>query len=71
MPSSSSHSKVRVYDVEPLPPEHPLWDAPNLYLSPHLAGAAGSLTTESIASAAAANCERYKKGEALKNVVKV
>jgi phosphoglycerate dehydrogenase-like enzyme len=60
-----------VTDPEPLPPEHPLWDAPNLYLSPHLAGAAGSLTTESIASAAAANCERYKKGEAVKNVVKV
>jgi phosphoglycerate dehydrogenase-like enzyme len=60
-----------VTDPEPLPPEHPLWDAPNLYISPHCAGAAGSMTTERIASAAADNCERYKRGEALKNVVKL
>jgi phosphoglycerate dehydrogenase-like enzyme len=60
-----------VSDPEPLPPEHPLWDAPNLYISPHCAGGAGSVTTERIAAAAADNCERYKRGEALKNVVKV
>lgn len=60
-----------VTDPEPLPPEHPLWDAPNLYISPHFAGASGSLTTERISGAAADNCERYKRGEALKNVVKV
>jgi len=60
-----------VTDPEPLPPEHPLWDAPNLYISPHCAGAAGSITTERIAGAAADNCERYLRGEALKNVVKL
>ena len=38
-----------VTDPEPLPPEHPLWGAPNLYLSPHCAGAAGNVTTERIA----------------------
>lgn len=27
-----------VTDPEPLPPGHPLWDAPNCYITPHLAG---------------------------------
>jgi len=27
-----------VTDPEPLPPEHPLWKAPNCYLTPHIAG---------------------------------
>jgi phosphoglycerate dehydrogenase-like enzyme len=62
---------IDVTDPEPLPPDHPLWDAPNLYISPHCAGAAGNVTTERIASAAADNLERFKRGEALKNVVKL
>lgn len=62
---------IDVTDPEPLPPEHPLWDAPNLYLTPHLAGAAGTVTTERIASAAANNLQRFQRGEGLKNVVKL
>jgi hypothetical protein len=27
-----------VYEVEPLPPEHPLWTAPNVIMTPHMAG---------------------------------
>jgi len=27
-----------VTDPEPLPPEHPLWMAPNCYITPHTAG---------------------------------
>jgi phosphoglycerate dehydrogenase-like enzyme len=27
-----------VTDPEPLPPDHPLWDAPNCYITPHTAG---------------------------------
>ena len=30
-----------VADPEPLPPEHPLWSAPNLLLSPHIAVGGG------------------------------
>jgi phosphoglycerate dehydrogenase-like enzyme len=62
---------IDVTDPEPLPPEHPLWDAPNLYISPHLAGAAGSMTTDRISSAAASNLERFRRGEALNNVVRL
>jgi phosphoglycerate dehydrogenase-like enzyme len=28
-----------VTDPEPLPPEHPLWRAPNVLITPHIAGA--------------------------------
>ena len=28
-----------VTSPEPLPPEHPLWDAPNCLITPHVAGA--------------------------------
>ncbi len=27
-----------VYEIEPLPPDHPLWDFPNVILTPHTAG---------------------------------
>ncbi|MGZ3411196.1 MAG: D-2-hydroxyacid dehydrogenase [Xanthobacteraceae bacterium] len=60
-----------VTDPEPLPPDHPLWSAPNLYISPHCAGGAGNVTTERIAGAAADNLQRFQRGEALKNVVKL
>ncbi|HET6510378.1 MAG TPA: NAD(P)-dependent oxidoreductase [Baekduia sp.] len=57
-----------VVDPEPLPPEHPLWEAPGLMLSPHVAGdtpgsdrAAWRLVAEQLA--------RFARGERLVNVV--
>lgn len=32
-----------VFDVEPLPPGHPLWTAPRLLLSPHVGGASSAM----------------------------
>lgn len=29
---------IDVFETEPLPPEHPLWHAPNLILTPHIGG---------------------------------
>ncbi len=29
-----------VTDPEPLPADHPLWDAPGVYITPHVAGGA-------------------------------
>jgi phosphoglycerate dehydrogenase-like enzyme len=60
-----------VTDPEPLPASDPLWDAPNLIISPHCAGGAVRVTAERIAGAAADNLERFRRGEALKNVVKL
>ncbi len=58
-------------DPEPFTPTHPLWDAPNLYISPHCAGGAGNVTTNRIADNAAANLKLYMAGKPLKNVVKL
>lgn len=58
-------------DPEPFTPTHPLWDAPNLYISPHCAGGAGSVTTSRIANNAAENLKLYMAGKPLKNVVKL
>ena len=33
------HAALDVTDPEPLPSDHPLWRAPNLLLTPHVAGA--------------------------------
>jgi phosphoglycerate dehydrogenase-like enzyme len=57
-----------VTDPEPLPPGHPLWSAPGLLLTPHVAG----LSTQTIPRARAIVREqlaRYAAGEPLHNVV--
>ncbi len=57
-----------VTDPEPLPPEHPLWQAPNVVITPHVGGGTSGwrrrgyrLVREQI--------ERYVAGEDLVNVV--
>jgi phosphoglycerate dehydrogenase-like enzyme len=57
-----------VTDPEPLPPAHPLWSAPDLLLTPHVAG----LSTRTIPRARAIvrdQLARYAAGEPLRNVV--
>src|SRR5690606_35968940 len=44
-----------VTDPEPLPDGHSLWSAPNLIISPHVAGAAGAAFREQLASLSAEN----------------
>jgi phosphoglycerate dehydrogenase-like enzyme len=57
-----------VTDPEPLPPDHPLWSAPNCLITPHVAGS----TPEFIHRAfrfGAAQLRRYIAGEPLENIV--
>ena len=57
-----------VFDQEPLPAEHPLFDLPNVLLSPH----SGDRVTgwlEIAVEVFLANFERFEKGEPLLNVV--
>jgi phosphoglycerate dehydrogenase-like enzyme len=54
-----------VTDVEPLPPDSPLWDAPNLVLTPHAAGGRPVGADELIA----ANLAALLAGQDLRNVV--
>jgi len=54
-----------VFDTEPLPKESPLWDAPNLIVSPHAAGGRPQGAEALIAE----NLRRFLAGQDLKNVI--
>lgn len=58
-----------VTDPEPLPADHPLWAAPNLIISPHVAGAVGKTGYDRLADVAAKNVERFLAGRPLAHVV--
>jgi phosphoglycerate dehydrogenase-like enzyme len=53
---------------EPLPPEDPLWDCPNLVITPHNSGAA-PIRQVRLVALVAENVRRYSTGLALLNVV--
>jgi phosphoglycerate dehydrogenase-like enzyme len=53
---------------EPLPPDHELWDCPNLVITPHNSGAA-PVRQARLVALVAENVRRYSNGLALLNVV--
>lgn len=57
-----------VYEIEPLPPDHALWSAPNVLLTPHTAGFGPYLDDRRL-DILLDNCRRFAKGEPLRNVV--
>ncbi len=57
-----------VYEVEPLPADHPLWTAPNVLLTPHVAGYGPYLDDRRL-QIVVDNARRFADGEALLNVV--
>jgi phosphoglycerate dehydrogenase-like enzyme len=59
---------VDVTDPEPLPEDHPLWAAPNLLLTPHVAASTPQFMVRAM-QLAAAQVGRYLRGEPLENVV--
>jgi phosphoglycerate dehydrogenase-like enzyme len=59
-----------VTEPEPLPPAHALWDAPNLIIAPHMAGAPGAVTAKRLAQVVYENVSRHLRGEALEHTVK-
>jgi len=66
--SGRLRAAVDVTDPEPLPPEHPLWQAPNLLLTPHVAGSVLGLP-DRFARLLVAQLRRFEAGEPLENVV--
>ena len=58
-----------VTEPEPLPADHPLWAAPNLIISPHVAGAVGKAGFERLADITAKNVERFRAGQPLAHIV--
>jgi phosphoglycerate dehydrogenase-like enzyme len=59
-----------VVEPEPLPEDHPLWEAPNLLLTPHVSGAYHLQESfERIVRIAIANLEAFVSGRPLRNRV--
>jgi phosphoglycerate dehydrogenase-like enzyme len=54
-----------VFTEEPLPSDHPLWDAPNVTITPHVSGATSQFRDDLIVE----NVRRYLAGEPLLNPV--
>jgi phosphoglycerate dehydrogenase-like enzyme len=59
---------VDVTDPEPLPPGHPLWSAPNLLITPHIAGSSPGMM-DRVMRLIGDQCRRYLAGEPLAHVV--
>ena len=51
-----------VTDPEPLPPDDPLWNAPNLILTPHVSGSSGPAGLRWLAAHVQANLRREADG---------
>ncbi len=61
---------IDVTTPEPLPADSPLWDAPNLFITPHVAGQFHLYTVlDNIAAIAAENLRHLAAGEPLRNEV--
>jgi phosphoglycerate dehydrogenase-like enzyme len=56
------------FEQEPLPPESPLWELPNVIISPHHSGSSPR-TTERVVELFIDNLQRFVRGEELRNVV--
>jgi phosphoglycerate dehydrogenase-like enzyme len=57
-----------VYETEPLPPDHPLWQMPNVILTPHVAGHSPRIAERHLA-VLLENVRRFARGEPLATVV--
>ena len=63
------HAVLDVTDPEPLPSDHPLWQAPGLLVTPHIAGASARLM-ERVTTLVRAQLGRFARDEPLLNVVR-
>ncbi len=57
-----------VTDPEPLPVDHPLWNCPNLLITPHIGASSPQFSANALRTAAE-ELRRYMNGEPLRNVV--
>jgi phosphoglycerate dehydrogenase-like enzyme len=67
--SGRIRAALDVTDPEPLPPDHPLWSCPNLFITPHVAGSSPQFAPRAM-KVAGDELRRYLNGEPLHNVVK-
>ena len=66
--SGRLRAAIDVADPEPLPEGHPLWDAPNLLVTPHVGGASSAMWPRAH-RLVRDQLHRYAAGEPLANVM--
>ncbi|HEU5484594.1 MAG TPA: NAD(P)-dependent oxidoreductase, partial [Microlunatus sp.] len=66
--SGRLRAALDVTDPEPLPPDHPLWQIPNVLISPHVGGASSAFWPRAD-RLVAAQLGRFIAGEPLDNVI--
>lgn len=66
--SGRLRAALDVTDPEPLPADHPLWQVPNVIITPHVAGGAADFYPKA-AAFIAAQVRRFASGEPLRNIV--
>jgi len=66
--SGRIRAAVDVTDPEPLPEDHPLWDCPNLLITPHVAASTPEFGRRCV-QLAAEQIRRFAAGEPLQNIV--
>ncbi len=67
--SGRLRAALDVTEPEPLPSDHPLWTAPGLFLTPHVAGSCAGHTERAYA-VVAEEIGRFARGEEPRNVVR-
>lgn len=63
-----SGAALDVTDPEPLPPDHPLWSAPNVLITPHISGST-TVYAERAFQVLRENLRRRRDGGKLVNLV--
>jgi phosphoglycerate dehydrogenase-like enzyme len=66
--SGTIRAALDVTDPEPLPAGHPLWNCPNLLITPHVGGSSPQFAPRALKTAAD-ELRRFMNGEPLQNVV--
>lgn len=66
---SIAGAALDVYEIEPLPSDHPLWTMPNAILTPHIAAQEGRHLGERRYEVISQNMRNFANGEPLVNVV--
>ena len=57
-----------VFEIEPLPADHPLWTTPNVLITPHTAGYGPYLDDRRL-DILLDNCRRFAAGKPLRKIV--
>lgn len=68
--SGRIRAAIDVTDPEPLPAGHPLWNCPNLLITPHIGGSSPQFGPRSLRTAAD-ELERWINGKPLQNAVQI